>query len=150
MNICEHRKICISLNIRFHFSVHNAFFPVSTHINAKRGAEGYDFRSLEITHLVYVIKNFFLYEESKSLFLLKPIKHLLESLAESILHVSLPSVRKTLVNICTFWTICDNFVFQSRYNLETELEANNSYTIDLFEHRMAQIIQVNIKKFVNS
>ena len=59
-------------------------------------------------------------------------------------------MRKTLPNIFIFWTICDDFVSWSRYNLETDLEANNSYSIDLFEQQMAQIIQVNMIKFVNS
>jgi len=33
--------------------------------------------------------------------------------------------------------------YDFRYNLETDLEANNSYSIDLFEQQMAQIIQEN-------
>ena len=33
-----------------------------------------------------------------------------------------------------------------RYNLETDLGVNNSYSIDLFEQRAAQIIQVNNQK----
>ena len=38
----------------------------------------------------------------------------------------------------------------TRFNLEAELGVNNSYSIDLFEHRFAQIIQVNFLNKIES
>ena len=38
----------------------------------------------------------------------------------------------------------------TRFNLEAELGVNNSYSIDLFEHRLDQIIQVNFLNKIES
>ena len=42
------------------------------------------------------------------------------------------------------------FIDVVRFNLEAELGVNNSYSIDLFEHRLAQIIQVNFLNKIES
>ena len=40
------------------------------------------------------------------------------------------------------------FIDVVRFNLDAELGVNNSYSIDLFEHRLAQIIQVNFLNMI--
>ena len=47
---------------------------------------------------------------------------------------------------CIFWHVTNNMTGKHRHNLETDLGVNNSYSIDLFEQRAAQIIQVNNQK----